>query len=232
MCYNIRIVDILYISSYFIAFIIGITVHECAHAWVGNKLGDPTAKDLGRISLNPISHIDLVGSILLPVLSLISSSGYFIGWAKPTPFNPSNLKDIKRDELLISLAGPFSNLLIACIVVGLFYGFFITVGFIFGLFTIPPYDNPVIFENIGKFLYYVIVENLFLAFFNLIPLPPLDGASILKIFMPKKFMHIFDFLGQYGFLILILASRTPLGNFVSNYLDFCVSAFLKLFRLM
>lgn len=218
--------DVFSIISFFLAFIIGITIHECAHAWMGYRLGDSTAKELGRISLNPLRHIDPIGTLLLPIIGLISPSQSFFGWAKPTPYNPHNLKEVKKDALLIALAGPISNILLAGLCVGLFYLSAFTVGFFGGLFNAGDMARN-IYTNFGQFLYYVIYENLLLAFFNLVPIPPLDGSMILRIFWPRQLGQLLAFLNQFGFFILVMLSNIPGFNFVGSYVDTCVGFCLR-----
>jgi Zn-dependent protease len=204
--------DLFTIISLFIGFIVGITVHESSHAWMGNKLGDSTAKDLGRISLNPIRHIDLIGTVVLPIVGLLSPAHAFFGWAKPTPYNPSNLEDGVKDEIFIAFAGPLSNILLAVLI----YILWIVSSFVLALFSIEIPDS------VNRFLYLVILENLILTFFNLLPIPPLDGSSVLKAILPKKSGSFLDFYSQYGFMILMLSAATPLGDLISAYVDHCV----------
>ncbi|OIO13013.1 site-2 protease family protein [Candidatus Gottesmanbacteria bacterium CG_4_10_14_0_8_um_filter_37_24] len=168
--------------------IICITIHEFAHAYMADRLGDPTAKIYGRMTLNPIAHIDPIGTVLLPLLMLISGSGFFIGWAKPTPFDPFNLKNPKRDAALISVAGPASNLLFAVI-----------------LSVILRFPLPGI---LGLFLYgllpVIIQINVLLAIFNLIPIHPLDGFKVVAGLLPKKYYYEWMELEKYGMIFLLL----------------------------
>jgi len=161
------------------AMLIGLTFHEFAHAFAAYKLGDPTAKNMGRLTVNPLKHLDVVGTLFLLV--------FRFGWAKPVPFNPLHFKgDRQRGILLVSLAGPASNLLIA-----------IVTAFIWK-FTVPQSD--IINRIIGNIFYI----NVILAVFNFIPVPPLDGSKILAGILPRKYSHIMYNLEKYGFLILIL----------------------------
>jgi len=223
--------DLLFIINFFVAFIAGITIHESAHAWMGNRLGDPTAKELGRISLNPLRHIDPIGSVVLPLIGLFSSSHWLIGWAKPTPYNPENLKDGHKDEVLIALAGPISNLLLGFVSVAVGYILAIIialiVAFIEGL-TNTSLNLDLLWKFMDSFFYALAYANFILAFFNLVPIPPLDGSSFLKIFFQKRFGYQLAFLNQYGFLILIMASFTPAGNLLGNYLDTTVGFCLRI----
>lgn len=176
---------------FLIVLLFSVIIHELAHGYVAYSLGDSTAKYAGRLTLNPLKHLDLFGSIILPLLLLISSfasggSGIIFGWAKPVPINPYNLKDQKWGTLKVSIAGPLSNFSVA-IVFGLFIRFF---NF--------PQISPLI-ELMGVIVYL----NILLGLFNLIPIPPLDGSWILFRFLPSSAEKVRIFLQQYGLFILI-----------------------------
>lgn len=198
--------------------IMSVVIHEVAHGWMAYKLGDPTAKNYNRLTLNPIAHLDLFGSFIVPLLLWIASEGNFVfGWAKPVPYNPYNLKNQKRDPALVAIAGPVSNFLIA-----LFFGI------IFRFFGSAMLAAPkagliiIIFQA-------VIITNIALAVFNLIPIPPLDGSKILFAFMSPSAGEIKQILERYGFAILfallILDSYIPILSIVINFVLF---AFTKL----
>jgi Zn-dependent protease len=161
-------------------------IHEVAHGSVAYQLGDPTAKYAGRLSLNPIKHIDPFGTVLLPLmlLFLTAGNGPVFGWAKPVPVNPFNFKDQKWGDLKVSIAGPLANFSLA-LVFGLFIRFF----------TLSP-SFEIIFSL-------VVIYNLLLGLFNLIPIPPLDGSHILFSFLPERYREVKIFLRQYGFFILV-----------------------------
>jgi Zn-dependent protease len=151
-----------------IVLIFSIIIHEISHGYVAELLGDPTARLQGRLTLNPVKHIDPLGSIVVPIITALS--GFTFGWAKPVPFNPYNLKNRRTGELLIAIAGPLSNLLIA---------------FIFGLFIRFGIGGSIIFLQLCA---YIVIINIALAVFNLIPFPPLDGSKILfAIFPPTQY---------------------------------------------
>ncbi len=158
--------------------LITITIHEFAHAWVADRMGDPTPRMAGRLTLNPISHIDPIGFLMLILVRF--------GWAKPVPINPYNFSDPRRGSLFVSLAGPLSNFLFAWILAILYR----TLPVAFG-------------EIVASILSYTIWINLALAVFNLIPIPPLDGSHILEYFLPAHQYEMMYRLQQYGFLILI-----------------------------
>lgn len=181
--------------------IFSVVVHEVSHGAMAYALGDNTAKDAGRLTLNPIPHIDMVGSILMPILI-----GF--GWAKPVPYNPYNLKDQKWGPFLVGIAGPASNILVA-IVFGLVLRFseFLTI------------LGPAILSAIFP----IVIINLGLAVFNLIPVPPLDGSKILYLFWPKDRIDLYAKFEQYGFfilLILILLFRNALSNIIFPIIGF------------
>jgi Zn-dependent protease len=165
--------------AWVVAFLIGLTIHEFSHALVAYKLGDSTAKYAGRITLNPLAHLDLFGTILLFVVGF--------GWGKPVPFNPYNLRNQKYGPLLIAIAGPLSNLVIA-LIFGLALRFFVAYEMAFGLIL----------------LFSVIVFlNIILAVFNLLPIPPLDGSKILFAILPDSMNDLKMTLERYGLFILI-----------------------------
>ncbi len=173
-----------------IVLLFSVIIHELAHGSVAYSLGDPTAKYAGRLTLNPLKHLDLFGSIILPLLLFISGSPFLFGWAKPVPINPYNFTDKKYGDIKVSFAGPASNILLA-IVFGLILRF-IPDGIILG--------NP----GIAILLSYIVFINIWLAIFNLIPVPPLDGSWILFSFLPTKLQSIQIFLKKYGIIILVL----------------------------
>lgn len=197
--------------------IISVVVHEVAHGWIAYKLGDSTAKDYGRLTLNPIAHLDFIGSFIVPMLLWLASAGNFVfGWAKPVPYNPYNLRDQKRDPALVAIAGPVANLLVA-VFFGLIFRFFGSI-----LLTAPKAELTLnIFQG-------VILINIVLAIFNLIPIPPLDGSKILFSLLPPSMDHIQRILERYGFFILLaflfLDSYIPI---LSNIINFSLYIFAK-----
>ena len=176
--------------------------HEYAHGLAAYYLGDPTAKNEGRLTLNPLVHMDLFGTVILPLL-LLFTSGFFIGYAKPVPYNPENLKDKKYGSLKVALAGPLSNLFIA-LVLGLFLRFF-------GQFILT---NGVIPPILSTFVAYIVVTNIWLALFNLIPFPPLDGSKVLYDLSPKLGIRIMN-LGASGMILALLVAFFLLPGLVS-----------------
>ena len=169
--------------------LVALSIHEAAHAWSADKLGDPTARLLGRVSLNPLVHIDLIGTVILPILAAISGLP-IIGWAKPVPVNISRLGNPRRDFMLVAAAGPVSNLLQAFAAAMLFR--VIASGGDAGYSASP----------IHAVLVDAVQINVFLALFNLIPVPPLDGGNVLAGLLPPSAAHLFSRLREFGFIIL------------------------------
>ena len=177
-----------------------IVVHEVSHGWMAHRLGDDTAKKMGRLTLNPIPHIDLVGTVILPIIMIVSGGPVF-GWAKPVPFNPYNFNrnvNPKSGAMWVALAGPCSNLIIAFISSFLFVA---ALKFFAGL-------PDLLFFSIIQFTKALFIINLVLASLNLIPIPPLDGSKILARFLPDTYVPYFLKLERYGFIILILLLAT------------------------
>jgi len=167
-----------------IIVLMSVVIHEVAHGYAALWLGDSTAHYAGRLTLNPIKHLDWFGSIILPLL--LSFSGVMFGWAKPVPYNPYNLKNRRWGELLIAIAGPFSNILIAII-----FGLFIQL-------------MPAISPSLLTVALLIVQVNIVLAVFNLVPIPPLDGSKVLFALLPPSKQHIRTFLEQWGMLLVIL----------------------------
>ena len=166
--------------------LISLTIHEAAHAWTAERLGDPTARLLGRVSLNPLVHIDPIGTILLPLLAAYSGLP-IIGWAKPVPVNVSRLRRGRQDFMLVAAAGPISNLLQA-----------VAGAVVLRLLFAGPAGGELAAQLCMAF----IVINLLLAFFNLIPIPPLDGGNVLAGLLPPSADQLIAFLRQWGFVLL------------------------------
>lgn len=206
-----------------------IVVHEVAHGWVAFRLGDPTARDAGRITLNPIPHIDPLGSVILPVLLTISHSPFFIGWAKPVPINPMYFRKIRRDDILVSIAGPCSNILMACCCT-LFY--IITVH----IFNALPWIENEFLLGLAQFLTkmfgYGIPMNLFLALFNMLPVPPLDGSHVLASLLPERIGEYFRQIGFFGIIIVVILMRiNSVSNFILKVLGLLYLPFDALIRI-
>ncbi len=188
-----------------IFLLVAFPVHEFAHAFVAYRLGDGTAKMFGRLTLNPVVHFDPLGGLFLVITALLGT-GLLFGWAKPTPVNPSMLRDRRNGEVLVALAGPASNLIMASIAAVVFRVFD----------TTGMQAPPLVYELLFSFVIY----NVGLAVFNMIPVPPLDGSNLLfRIMSPQQAWQWRPVLQQYGFLILIVvivALSRPLGSLINN----------------
>jgi len=182
---------------YILVLIISVVIHEVSHGYMAYKLGDNTARDSGRLTLNPLKHLDPFGSVILPLLLYFSTHGSFlVGWAKPVPYNPNNLKNVRKGTFLVSIAGILANILIAVI-----FGLLIRFAPMFG---IPPYTaDPSLIHPFYRIASIIVFMNLILAIFNIIPIPPLDGSKILFSIIPYKYRSIENFMERYGLLFLI-----------------------------
>ena len=197
-----------------VVLLFSIIVHEVAHGFVAYKRGDSTAKLLGRLTLNPIYHIDIFGSIILPAILILTGAPVF-GWAKPVPVNMYNLKNPKRDMIFVSLAGVTANFLLALV-----------AGVI--MFVIRTFFADVsIMASIYLILQYVIVINIVLMIFNLIPIPPLDGSRVVFFLLPRDLAQKYAKIERYGFWIILILLMTnilwkiiaPAANFLIKLLS-------------
>ena len=187
--------------------ILSVVVHEVSHGYIAYLLGDPTAKRAGRLSMNPLKHLDLTGSFIVPLMLVLLKSSFVFGWAKPVPYNPYNLKNQKWGPGLVAISGPLSNFLIAGVfgLVALFLPLDQTAKTEIGLAAV---NGAAIFgAGYAPALFYfssmVVWINVFLGIFNLIPIPPLDGSKVLFSFLPYKWTNAQIFLEKYGFFILL-----------------------------
>jgi Zn-dependent protease len=203
------------LSIYAIPTLLAIILHEVAHGWVADRLGDSTARYSGRLTLNPVAHIDFFGTILLPVVLLISG-GFVFGYAKPVPINPYNLRNPRRDMIWISLAGILTNLAVAAVSAMSFR--ILASGFLgsWGLLIRP----------LMMMLMVSVRINIILAVFNAIPIPPLDGSRVLVNLLPAEKSMVFSKLEPYGFLIILLLFFTGMINFIWPIIRFFLILFL------
>lgn len=181
-----------------IVLLFSVIVHEVMHGLVALKFGDRTAQNLGRLTLNPIPHIDLFGTILLPALLIFTGSPILFGWAKPVPVNPLNFTNLRKGELFVSAAGILAN-----------YSLAIIAALIYHTLNAMPQEFPAL---VGAVLRFTITINLVLGTFNLFPIPPLDGSKILLSQLPYNLAREYEKLDRYGFLILLIFMMIPFGN--------------------
>lgn len=216
-----------------IVFLFAISVHESAHAWTAWKCGDPTAYMLGRVTLNPLKHIHLVGTILLPGIALLTGLPV-IGWAKPTPVDPRNFRHEVRDDILTSVAGPVSNFLIAAVaVLGMAVIALVStdgrnlVRSIAGDTPGQVAPSALVVPFVLLF-YQAMLINVLLAVFNLIPIPPLDGSHVLRHLLPDSARDIYDQVGMIGLVLLFLVGGRLVSVLVRPFIQFFDALLLRL----
>jgi Zn-dependent protease len=192
-------------------FFISLAIHEFAHAYSASKLGDDTAKQQGRLTLNPFKHADLIGTYVMPFISYASGIA-LIGWAKPVPVNRSNFKNDLRDDAIVSFAGPFSNFILSII-------FFVC-------FLISAHGNYQA-NYVTNFFWYGVFLNIFLCAFNLLPIPPLDGSHILFDLFPNRYTAAILNMGFYGSILLLVFIYSPLWGFFMKFVNLILSLFVK-----
>ena len=196
-------VDQLYILP---ILLFSVIIHEIAHGWMALMLGDPTAKMMGRLTLNPVPHIDLIGSILVPLFSLFAAGSVFIAWAKPVPVDPRNFTHYRRDDLLVSVAGPLSNILLALVCSVAVIMLSVANTWV-RAWEAPVADQVMVF--LLRMFYGGVYLNIVLAVFNLIPVPPLDGSHVLASLLPGKAAAAYARIGFAGIFVILFLMRVP-----------------------
>jgi Zn-dependent protease len=202
----------------FVLLIFSLSFHECAHAWTASRLGDQTARMQGRVTLNPMVHVDMFGTLILPALMIFGPllgggliSGYLIGWAKPTPVIPRNFRNLVRDDSLVTLAGPVSNLILAF--VGL-----LGMAILFQLHGYLPQQDSMA-TNVDAFAILCMLAiqvNLSLFFFNLLPIPPLDGSRVLRHHLPYGALNAYDRMGALSYILMIFVGGPIVRYFLGH----------------
>jgi Zn-dependent protease len=217
--------EVVLILFQVVVLVLAFSVHESAHAYVAMKLGDPTAYMMGRVTLNPVKHLDPWGSVVVPAISLMYG-GFLIGWAKPCPVTLRNFKNIRRDDILTSLAGPASNLAMATIALILLVlfkhaGGAQSIGAAMGMADrIPGIDTTGLpLFPVALLLYYGVTINLLLFVFNLFPIPPLDGSHVLRNFLPYEVERLYDRIGMFGLILIFLLGGRFIAAFYYPLLD-------------
>ncbi|MBI2679357.1 MAG: site-2 protease family protein [Candidatus Koribacter versatilis] len=209
-------------------FLLAISVHESAHAWTAGRYGDPTATLLGRVSLNPIRHIDPVGTVLLPAIGIISGFGAF-GWAKPTPVDPRNFKEPMKADIMTSVAGPASNFILVAIAFGIAAAILaiapaghdnlvLAVEQMFQKESVSVPGGLSVLFPVMLFLMEMIFINVLLGIFNLVPLPPLDGSHVVRHVMPEEMRKAYDTIGMIGLFAFVIWGGRILGMLISPVL--------------
>lgn len=214
----------------FAVLLFSLSLHEAAHGWMASRLGDPTARMLGRVTLNPIKHIDPLGTIVIPLVMLFlpGYGRFLIGWAKPTPVTPRNFKNITRDDILTTVAGPVSNVLAA--LVATLVLLVLSKASISGANIVHQLaggaldpglmaSSPTLFP-LALLCYMGMTLNLILAAFNLLPLPPLDGSHVFRHLLPYKALRLYDSLGILSLILILFVGARVVGMIVSPALGF------------
>jgi Zn-dependent protease len=205
------LLDELYILP---ILLFSVVIHELSHGLMALRCGDATAKQMGRITLNPIPHIDLIGSIVVPLFSLLATGRIFIAWARPVPVNPLNFRHYRKDDILVSVVGPLSNLVVAL------FCTICAIVFVNGSASFSSHLSPTVMDGFNFFVrmfYGGVYLNIILAVFNLIPIPPLDGSHVVASLLPERVSAQYRQIGFFGiFLVILLMRNVAFSNFFGS----------------
>ncbi len=194
------------IAFWSVPILLAVVLHEVAHGFVAYRLGDPTAAIRGRLTLNPLKHVDPIGTIIVPLLLVLTKAGFVFGWARPVPVNFANLRNPRRDMILVAAAGPATNFVIAGVAAAIVQAITLTApgGDLKAASTVP--------FAVALIAYYTVTTNVFLALFNLLPIPPLDGGRVMTGLLPPSLAQSFARIEPFGFIVLlVLMSTDSLG---------------------
>lgn len=192
-----------------VPFFMAVIFHEVAHGWVANRWGDSTAKDYGRLTLNPVPHMDLMGTVILPIMMMSMGTGVLFGWAKPVPIDPSRFKKFRPGLFWVSVAGPMMNFILAAV-----------SAFAFALLNKYMPENFYLTEPLTGMAYISVSLNFSLGIFNLLPIPPLDGSKIIESFLPYNALRKYEQFAQYSFWILMALLLTGALSILSGPIMF------------
>ena len=226
-------IDLVTLLSQLVVLLVSLSVHESAHAWTADRLGDPTAKELGRISFNPLVHADFFGTFLFPLMGFMSAQlggpGIIFGWAKPVPVNTARLLNPRRDHMLVAAAGPASNLLIAgglLLVLGFMKSTSSSMELLLNQVVRGVAPGGGVLVLLLSMAYFGVMINLILAIFNMLPVAPLDGAAVVSGLLPQSLAPAYDALQNYGFVILIGLLYLGVPRYLFNPVIGYVQSFL------
>lgn len=223
---NIFADPVVRLLLFYPVFLFSLSLHETAHGWIANRFGDPTARYMGRVSLNPLRHIDLIGTVVLPIFAIYTGTP-MIGWAKPVPVNPMHLKNARKNNTWIAAAGPLSNFLLSLAFSGLCW-------IMYSRLTMQYFEYHILLSKgsipLPVYIYLIfnlgVLINLILGIFNLLPIFPLDGGNILRGIIPDAMVESFDKYARYGMFLIIILFFTGLLKFLSIPIDYILSGLL------
>lgn len=213
-------IDYGLIAIFFPVFLFSLSFHEAAHAWMAERFGDPTGRQMGRVTLNPLAHIDIFGTIIFPLVGMLNG-GMMFGWAKPVPVNTMNMRDQRMGDIWVSLAGPLSNAILALV-------FFVLAKFLFVRPIIDPLALGEFARPVNALVRMGLSLNVVLMIFNLLPIPPLDGSHVLRHMLSGSAAELYERVEPYGFILLVLLLVTGVTSMIIRPVMGVVDFFLYL----